>query len=179
MGDVGILVLRVVVGLIMAAHGAQKLFGWFKGPGIAGTSGFVGQLGFRGAPGMARLAGTSEFFGGILLALGLLTPLAAAAIIGMMVTAIGSVHWTKGFFNSDGGYEFNLALIASALAVAIAGPGVWSFDNALGWQLEGIRWGIGALIVGTAAAAAALASRRQEPAMPQEEAPVSENAKAA
>ena len=121
--DVGLLLLRLAVGGVMAAHGAQKLFGWFGGYGLEGTSGWLESLGFRPGRIQAAIAGWSEFLGGLLLVLGLLTPLGAAAVIGVMIVAIGSVHWEKGFFNSAGGYEFNLLLAVVAAALAFTGAG--------------------------------------------------------
>jgi putative oxidoreductase len=108
--DLGLLVLRLVVGLTLATHGAQKLFGWFGGYGLAGTGGFMEQLGFRPGRRAALMAGLSETVGGLLLALGAATPLAAALIVGVMLVATFSVHWTKGFFNRNGGYEYPLVL---------------------------------------------------------------------
>ncbi|MDQ3973644.1 MAG: DoxX family protein [Actinomycetota bacterium] len=157
--DIGMLLLRTVLGLTMAAHGAQKLFGWFGGHRLEGTAGFLGSLGFRPARLHAVLVGVAEFGGGLLLALGLLTPLGAAAVIGVMVAAIAVVHWPKGFFNTNGGFEFNLAMIAGAAAVAFAGPGEYSFDGALGWQLAGADWGLGSLAAGALAAGVVLAWR--------------------
>ena len=95
----GLLILRVVMGLTLAAHGSQKLFGWFEGPGRAGTAGMFTKLGFRWPTTMALLAGAAEFFGGLLFALGLLTPFAAIALVVVMLNAIITVHWQKGFFD--------------------------------------------------------------------------------
>src|SRR5215510_4540749 len=106
--EFGLLLIRLVVGLTLAAHGAQKLFGLFGGYGIAGTGGFFESLGFRPGKLMAVVAGFGEAGGGLGIALGLLTPFAAALIIAVMLVAIVSVHLSKGFFNSNGGYEFPL-----------------------------------------------------------------------
>src|ERR1700694_2925509 len=114
--DLGLLILRLVIGMTLAAHGSQKLWTWFGGGGIAGTAPFFEQLGFRPGRLHAALAGIAETAGGLLLAVGLLPPVAAAAIFGVMVVAVGSVHWEKGFFLSTGGFEYNLALAAGALA---------------------------------------------------------------
>jgi putative oxidoreductase len=160
----GLLLLRVVVGGTMFAHGAQKLFGWFGGGGIRGTAGFLGNLGFRAPLVMAVLAALAET-SGLLFAAGFLTPLAALGITVVMLNAIATVHWPKGFFNSNGGFEFNLTLIAVAVAVAATGPGRFAVDRAIGWDdnISGAWWGLGV------AAAAALISlftvqvvRRQE-----------------
>jgi putative oxidoreductase len=159
--DLALLVLRVVVGVLFFAHGTQKLFGWFGGFGITGTAGFLDQIGLR--PGRLHAWGSAvaETLGGVLLALGLLTPIGSALIIAVMVAAVITVHWQKGFFNTEGGYEFNLTLVAVAFALAGVGPGQWSLDNALsidwtgtGWALialgAGLLGGIGAVLQGRA-----------------------------
>lgn len=132
MVDVGLLVLRVVLGVIFAAHGAQKLFGSFGGPGLKGVAGFHEQLGIRPPYLMAVLAGLAEFIGGILIAVGFLTSLAAVALILVMAVAALTVHLKNGFFSQNGGYEYNLALAAMALTLLIAGAGAFSVDAALG-----------------------------------------------
>ena len=146
----GLLILRLVTGGTMFAHGSQKLFGWFGGSGLRATGGFFGNLGFRGPLLMALLAGLAET-GGLALAAGFVTPLAAFGIAAVMVTAIGTVHWSKGFFNGNGGFEFNLVLLTVALAVSGTGPGRFSIDRAIGWDdnISGAWW-----IVGVAVAAA-------------------------
>lgn len=146
----GLLLLRLVAGGTMFAHGSQKLFGWFGGGGLRATGGFFGNLGFRAPVLMALLAGLGEV-GGLAFAAGFLTPFAAFGIAVVMVTAIGTVHWSKGFFNSNGGYEFNLLLLSVALAVSGIGPGRFSLDRAFGWDdnLSGAWW-----IVGVATATA-------------------------
>jgi putative oxidoreductase len=130
--NVGLLVLRVVLGVIFAAHGAQKLFGAFGGPGLRGTAGFHGQLGIKPPYLMAVVAGLAEFVGGILIAVGFLTPLAAVALILTMAVAVFTVHLKNGFFSMNGGYEFNLALAGMALTLLITGAGALSLDAALG-----------------------------------------------
>jgi putative oxidoreductase len=142
------LLLRVVVGLLLAGHGAQKLFGWFGGHGIEGTGGFFQSLGYKPGKRWAAVAGMSEFGGGVLLALGLLTPLAAAMLIGTMFNAAVSVHAEKGPWVSNGGWEYTLVIAASAAAVAFTGPGAASVDHALGLDLEGVGWGLVAIAVG-------------------------------
>jgi len=132
MVDVGLLVLRVILGVIFAAHGAQKLFGSFGGPGLEGTAGFHGQLGIKPPSLMAVLAGLAEFAGGILIAVGFLTPLAAVALILTMAVAVFTVHLKNGFFSMNGGYEFNLALAGMALTLLITGAGALSLDAVLG-----------------------------------------------
>jgi putative oxidoreductase len=146
--NTGLLVLRLVFGLLLVGHGTQKLFGFFGGPGLAGTAGFFDSLGFRPGKAMATVAGASEAGAGLLLALGLLTPLASAAIIGTLVVA-GSVHWAKGLWGQNGGYEMALLYGTAAAALAFIGPGAYSLDNALGLDgLAGNAWGIAAVAVG-------------------------------
>lgn len=153
----GLLILRVVMGLTLAAHGSQKLFGWFEGPGRAGTTGMFTKIGFRRPATMALLAGAAEFFGGLLFALGLVTPFAAIALVVVMLNAIVTIHWQKGFFVTAGGYEYNLTIIAIATGVAAMGPGTDSVDNALGiaGSLSGDWW---APIVLAAAAVISIAT---------------------
>src|SRR6266850_4808361 len=114
--SVGLLILRLVVGLTLAAHGAQKLFAWFGGYGIAGTGQFLEQLGFRPGRLQAAQAGIAETVGGLFLAAGFLTPAAAAAVVAVMFVAAVSVHIEKGFFALNGGYEYTLVLAGAALA---------------------------------------------------------------
>jgi putative oxidoreductase len=166
--DAGLLLMRIALGTIMAAHGAQKLFGWFGGHGLAGTSGWLESMGFKPARLHAAVNGLAEFGGGILLALGLLTPLGAAAVGGVMFVAIATVHWRQGFFNPNGGYEFNLLIAASAIALAITGPGDISIDHLLGWRLAGPAWGLGVLGVAAAAAGSILALRGPVPQQARE-----------
>jgi putative oxidoreductase len=151
----GLLLIRIVFGLTLAAHGAQKLFGWFGGGGPQGTAATFEKMHFRTPLAMAALAGLSEFGGGILFAAGLLTPLAAVALTVVMLIAIATVHWPNGFWATKGGYEFNLSIIAVAIGVAVTGPGRISLDRAAGWDehLSGAWWGAG---VAAAAVVAAL-----------------------
>lgn len=127
----GPLALRIPVGLIFAAHGAQKLFGWFGGYGLEGTGQWMGSIGL--APGylMALLAGSAEFFGGLALVLGLLVRPAAAALAVAMLVAIFTVHIDKGLFVTNNGYEFGLALLAVAVSLVVTGAGRASLDAAL------------------------------------------------
>jgi putative oxidoreductase len=145
----GTILLRLVLGLALAAHGSQKLFGLFGGSGPPGTRKFFAGLGFRTPLVMAFVAGLSELGGGLLFAFGLLTPLAALALTVVMLNAIGTVHWKKGFFNSAGGYEYNLLILATALAVTATGPGRLSLDHAIGWagSLSGPWWALGVLVL--------------------------------
>jgi putative oxidoreductase len=146
----GLTALRSVVGGIFFAHGAQKVFGWFGGSGPEGTGQGFEAMGLRPGKRNALIAGTSEAAGGAMLATGFLTPLGSAAVIGVMSQAIRTVHREKGFFNTAGGYEFNVALVASAFALADTGPGPWSLDRALGTELSGPVWALAALGAGIA-----------------------------
>ena len=157
--DVGMLLLRLVVGGLMVGHGTQKLFGWFGGHGIRGTAGWLQSIGFRPATPLAVMTGMAEAGGGLLLMLGLLTPLAAAAVAGVLFTAIVSVHWGKGLWSSNGGSELPLTLATSALATAFVGPGSFSVDSALRLDASGTGWGIAALGLALGAAAATLFAR--------------------
>lgn len=159
--EVGFLLLRLAVGTIIAAHGAQKLFGWFGGYGIAGTGGWLESLGFRPGRLHATVTGLAEFGGGVLLMLGFMTPLAAAAVLGVMLVALATVHWPKGFFNTEGGYEFNLLLATSAIALAFTGPGEFAIDYSLGWNMAGASWGLAAIATGLIAGVSVLVTRRR------------------
>ena len=157
--ELGLLVLRVVVGLLFMGHGAQKLFGLFGGHGLAGTAGFFEQgLGLKPGKVHATGAGAAEFFGGLLLALGLFTPFAAAALIATMAVAIATVHWSKGVWTTEGGFEYNAVLMSVAFAVTAVGPGNWSLDHALSIDLNGAGWALAALAVGFVGGFAMLAA---------------------
>ena len=130
--DLGLLALRLVLGAVFLAHGAQKAFGAFGGPGFGGAAGFIGSMGFRPARFWTALAVGGELAAGFLFLLGLLTPLAGLLVLATMAVAIAKVHGPKGFFVQDGGYEYNLVLIVTALAVAAIGPGRFSLDYVLG-----------------------------------------------
>jgi putative oxidoreductase len=123
--------LRLIAGIIFSAHGAQKLFSWFGGYGLDGTGQWMESIGLTPGFLMALLAGSAEFFGGILLILGLLTRPASAALAATMIVAIFSVHINNGLFMSNNGYEFGLALIAITLALLISGGGKYSIDSLL------------------------------------------------
>jgi len=158
--DLALLVLRVVVGLLFVGHGAQKLFGVFGGHGLAGTAGFFEQIGLRPGHLHARAAGALELFGGALLALGLVTPIASMMILAVMTAAVITVHFAKGLWSTEGGYEYNLVIGAVAFALAGTGPGTWSLDHALGIDMTGAGWALGALAVGLAGGLAAVVSGR-------------------
>jgi putative oxidoreductase len=160
MMDIGLLILRIAVGGIIAAHGVQKLApARHGGMGIQATTGFVGSLGFRPAARFAWLLALTELVGGVALAAGFMTPVAAGALIGVMLAAIVVVHADKGFFAQNGGYEFPLALALGALAAAFTGGGEWSLDHVLGWELAGDGWGVAAAALGAVSAGAVAASR--------------------
>ena len=147
----GLLLLRVVVGATMFGHGAQKLFGWFGGAGREGTKGMLTHLGLPASALLGVLVGLGEA-AGVLFALGLVTPLACLALSVVMLTAIATVHWSKGFWNTAGGYEFPLVILTVAVAVAATGPGRFSLDRAIGWDkdISGLWWGVGVLVAAAA-----------------------------
>jgi putative oxidoreductase len=160
--DIGLLLLRLVVGLTLAAHGAQKLFG-----GLEQASAGLEQVGFVPGRRSAILAGLAEAGGGLLLALGLATPAAASVVFGVMFVAGVSAHLKQGFFLSKGGYEYTLVLGLAGLSVAFTGPGRVSMDALAGVNLGGVRWGLLALVLGLAAGGIQLAGRRRPAASPQ------------
>ena len=125
------LALRIPVGIIFVAHGAQKLFGWFGGYGLEGTGQFFGSVGLNPGYLMALLAGAAEFFGGLALIFGVLVRPAAAALSVAMLIAIFAVHFSKGFFLDKGGYEYALALFAASLSLLFSGAGRFSVDRAI------------------------------------------------
>jgi putative oxidoreductase len=157
--DLGLLALRAGVGGALAAHGAQKLFGWFGGSGLEKTGATFEKLGFRPGTLNAIAAGLGEAGGGALLAVGLATPGAGAAVVGTMIVA-SSMHVEKGFFNGKGGFEYPAVLGLSAAALALTGPGRLSLDNALGQRLNR-SWMRNLALAATAPAAIAFIARRR------------------
>ncbi len=133
--SLSLLVLRLIVGLLLAGHGAQKLFGWFGGPGFVGITGFLQSQGFKPAWLWALLGGLGEFGGGLLLALGLLSPLGAIAIFASMLMAVAKFHWSKGFWVTQGGIEYPLLLLLLSIVLGLAGPGSYALDTLLGITL--------------------------------------------
>jgi len=129
--NIGLLIIRLVIGVLFIGHGAQKLFGWFGGYGLKGTGGWFESIGMKPGVTMALFAGLAEFIGGILFALGLLTPLAGIMIAGTMVMAIVKVHAPNGLWATSNGYEYNLTLLAVAIGIALIGPGQYALDTLL------------------------------------------------
>ncbi len=159
----GRLLFRLTIGGLFMGHGAQKLLGWFGGPGLEGATGFMESLGLRPGRRNALAASGTEMAGGAMIAAGALTPLAAAGLIGTMLTAIRTVHVSNGFWNANGGYEFNLALIAGLLALVDGGPGEPSVDAALNIHDTGSGWALAALAAGAAGSAAIVKLSTGEP----------------
>jgi putative oxidoreductase len=156
----GLTFLRAVIGGLFVGHGTQKLFGWFGGHGPEGTSQMFESIGLRPGRRHATAAGAAEAGGGALIALGLFTPAAAAAIIGTMFTAIRTVHFKNGPWVTNGGYEYNLALIAAMATLADLGPGDVSLDHALGIEVKGPL--VALLAVGGGIGAATLLTRSSQ-----------------
>jgi putative oxidoreductase len=161
---VGRLILRATVGGYFVGHGMQKLAGWFGGGGPEQTGQMFESVGLRPGRRHAIAAGVAEAGGGTLLVFGLATPAAAAMLTGVMVTAIRHVHWRKGPWNTNGGYELNLGLLASLAAVAETGPGPLSLDARLGLDRHGDEVALAVLAVG--AAGSALASELGKRGLP-------------
>src|SRR4051812_23229973 len=159
--NAGRLSVRLVFGLLFAVHGSQKLFGAFGGVGLSGTGAFLESLGFRPGRLFALTDGMAEFAGGLLLALGLLSPVAAAAIVSGMLVAIVTVHWGNGLLTLTNGVELPLMYIAVAVLVAVSGPGTYSLDAAAGltdWWTPG-RTGL-VVALGAGGGLASVATRR-------------------
>ncbi|MBS1878031.1 MAG: DoxX family protein [Actinobacteria bacterium] len=152
------LLARFLLGGIFFAHGTQKLFGWFGGGGPEATGQMMERLGMHPGKRNAIAAGSAETFGGLGIALGACTPAAAAALIATMITAIRTVHIDKGFFSTEGGYEFNLALIAALLILVDAGPGSPSLDSARGRDDSGPALALAALAAGALGSTLAIAA---------------------
>src|SRR5205807_9439275 len=159
--SIGLFILRLIVGLLFMGHGAQKLFGILGGGGPTATGNQFDSIGLRPGRRNATIAGLGEFCGGLLLLLGWFTPLGAAAIIAVMVAAIWTVHAPNGLWNSNGGFEYHLVVIAAAFALAGVGAGSWSLDHALKFSDHGVVWAIVALVVGALAGGGTALTRRE------------------
>jgi putative oxidoreductase len=160
----GLLILRVVVGALLVGHGTQKLFGWFGGHGPRATGAFFELLGYRPGVLFAAVAGLTEAGGGMMLAVGLLTPLAGAAVVGVMLNAASSLRG-RGPWVINGGWEYTVVLATVGASIALTGPGSVSADHALGLDWS-TAWGIGAVAIGVIAAIATLVLRQPIPAQP-------------
>jgi putative oxidoreductase len=160
--DIGILIVRLAVGLTFAAHGAQKVFGWWAGPGFGGWTGAMTRMGLRPAPLWAALSAGVELVGGALVILGFLTPIASALVVAQSVYIVLRVHLPKGFWNKNGGIEFPLQLLAGALLIAASGPGAIAIDPAIGVDLA-VSWRAAIHVVAVLGALATMAIPRPPP----------------
>ena len=166
--DIALFALRVGIGSIFVAHGLQKLLGWWGGPGWEGWKGFIGYLGLRPPLFWASISLTAELAGGVAVIAGLLVPVTAAGLVAQTIVLLKKVHWPNGFWSSNGGIEFPIALLVGAFAVQVLGPGAWSLDGLLsvdGLYEPSVRW----VILGVAVAGALVAAFW--PAPPRPEAP--------
>ncbi|QCX82755.1 Putative oxidoreductase MhqP (plasmid) [Streptomyces sp. YIM 121038] len=156
--DAGLCALRLAVAVIITYHGTEKLFGWWGAEGLDGTAAFFARVGYRPPRVMAAVAGLTETAGGVLLALGALTPLATAALIGTFVNIL-LLHVRNGLSRKRNGFEYELVLLACACCVALAGPGTWSLDELAGVRDDFGPWGWVSVAAGALAGAAVSASR--------------------
>jgi putative oxidoreductase len=145
--DIGLLIIRLVLGGIMAAHGAQKVFGWFNGAGLDGFATFLTDQGYRQTDALSAAAGFAELVGGLLVVFGVFTPLAAAGLLAVMINAIW-LQWDSGLFLAAGGFEFELALAGMAAGLVFTGPGRVSLDNGRAWFRHSVATGWTCLLVG-------------------------------
>lgn len=161
--DAALLSARAVLGASIAAHGAQKMFGAFGGPGPQKAGAFFASLGFKEGERYARMAAATELVSGALIGLGALGPLGPAMLLSVMAVAVESVHRPKGYFNQDGGFEMNAMYATAALLLATHGPGAFSVDRALGLdkRFNGIHGWLA--LAGGLAGAALILGRREQP----------------
>jgi putative oxidoreductase len=160
----GLLIARLVIGPLMAAHGSQKLFGWLGGYGLAGTGVFMESLGFRPGRAFAAAASVTEVIGGLLMTLGFLGPIGPALVLSVMIVAGVSVHWRKGLFAGTNGIEVPLLYATASVALALTGPGLFSLDALLGldrFWTPGLEWA--GIAVGIVGGVANLGLRRPAP----------------
>jgi putative oxidoreductase len=157
----GRLLARAAIGGLFVGHGTQKWFGWFDGPGLDGAAGMMDSLGMKPGRANAHAASAAETVGGAAIVLGAFTPAAAAALIATMITAIRTVHLPKGPWAQNGGYEYNVVLIAGLLLLVDGGPGDLSVDNALGLEDTGAGWALAALAAGAAGSTLAMAAGKK------------------
>jgi putative oxidoreductase len=165
-----VLLVRLLIGGLFVGHGTQKLFGWFGGYGPEGTGGYMESLGMKPGRQHALAAGTTEAAGGALFAAGLATPAAAAAITGVMVTAIRTVHAPNGPWVTENGWEHPATVIAAVLTVVEFGPGSLSLDAALGKERKGTGWALAALAAGVGGSAVLLRDWERPAPEPEAEA---------
>ena len=164
---IGRLLLRLTVGSLFFGHGTQKLFGWFGGYGLDATANMFDSIGMRPGNRNAIAAGLAEAGGGAGIALGLATPLSASVLTSTMLTAINRVHLKNGPWATNGGYEYNIVLIAAVLALVEVGPGELSFDHLLGNERSGPAWTLAAAALGAAGALGAHFAAESHPAPPE------------
>jgi putative oxidoreductase len=148
--DIGLLIIRLVLGGIMAAHGAQKVFSAFGGSGLDGFATFLNEQGYRSADALSAAAGFAELVGGLLVVFGVFTPLAAAGLLAVMINAIW-LQWDSGLFLKDGGFEFELALAGMAAGLVFTGPGRVALDNGRAWFRHSVAFGWTCLLIGAGA----------------------------
>lgn len=160
--DLGVLVVRLALGATFVAHGSQKVFGWWEGPGFAKWTGAIVRMGLRPAPLWAAISSGIELAGGVLVILGLVTPAAAALLVAQAFYIIVRAHWSRGFFNGKGGFEFAMQLLASSLLIAAVGPGAVSLDALVGLDL-GTTVRVALVVTALAGALLAMAIARPQP----------------
>ena len=163
--NLSLLILQLGVGLTFAAHGAQKVFGWWGGPGLAGWEGAMASMGFRPPRLFALVSALTELGGGLLLAAGLLTPIVAAALVAQAVVIVGHVHWSNGFFNARSGIEFPLLLGIGAASLGVAGGSAIGVHSFVGFALEPSAR-VAVVVAGVVAGLAALAVPRLSARVP-------------